>query len=479
MRNARAACAALSLLIPVALLVPVGSAGAAPPPGADLFETDPGTTQLTFQNPGTAIPAGFFGPGSDPFVGQVHFGGVPLGTFEGKAIGDADTVVRRAAPPPGAPAAVAPIELVELSLQSVDPITVTYNGGQARERWSVGVSPSPSVRSQGLIFVDEQGSFDSQLQVLPLLTFTRVPDGQQRSLDMGSLPPQVRGALTFQQQDAPWRDGCVLPALAVPGLNDGFCPGLTPGGEKKLTVEQALFASHGVYPAQPSLEHFHCYSLKRSRFRSRTVALRDQFGARRAQVRRRGELCNPVRKNREPFANRRAHLQCYGAAGKPLNRLVAVQNQFGSQRLLVGSPRRLCLPSEKRFFRPGAPRAFPRIQTPIDHFQCYSVRARGPLWAASPVRNVNVAVRRVKLSDQFLSRGALVGEAFQLCAPVQKRWRGRVTPLQHPVKHLVCYAINRRNVIRRVQIRNQFERRAALTRRSVSLCVPSNKLILR
>jgi hypothetical protein len=472
MRNARAARAALALLLPTVLLLPVGSAAATPPPGVDLFETDPGTTQLTFQNPGTAIPPGFFGPGSDPFTGQVNFGGVPLETFQGKSIGDADTVVQRQPAPPGAPAGAVPIELVELSLQSVEPITVTYAGGQTPEPWSVTVSPSPSVRSQGVIFIDEAGTFDSQFQVLPLLTFTRIADGQQRALDMGSLPPEVRGALNFQQANAPWRNGCVLPALAVRGLNDGFCPGLTPGGEKKLTVEQALFASHGIYPAQPSLEHFHCYSLKRSPFRRRAVALRDQFGARRAPVPRRGELCNPARKNGEPFVNRRAHLQCYGTAGKPLNRLVAVQNQFGSQRLLVKSPRRLCLPSEKRRFRRAAPRAFPRIQTAVDHFQCYSVRDRSPLWAASPVRGV-------KLSDQFLGRGARIGKAFQLCAPVQKRWRGRVTPLQHPVKHLVCYTINRRNVIRRVQIRNQFERRAVLTRRSLSLCVPSNKLVLR
>jgi len=323
-----------------------------------------------------------------------------------------------------------------------------------------------------VIFIQDTGTFDSQLQVIPLLTFTRFSDGQQRSLDMASLPPTLRNALIFQQQNAPWRNGCVLPALSVPGLNDGFCPGLTPGGEKVLTVEQALFASHGIYPVQPSLEHLHCYSLRRSPFRARTVALRDQFGARRARVARRGELCNPVRKNSEPFVNKRAHLQCYGSGGRPLNRLVAVQNQFGSQRLLVKSPRRLCVPSEKRIVRRGQTRGFPRIQVPVDHFQCYAVKRRSRLWAVNPVRSV-------KLSDQFGRRGARVGEAFQLCAPAQKRWKGRVTRLQHPVKHLVCYRIDRRNVARRAQIRNQFERRIVLTRRSVALCVPSNKLVLR
>ncbi|MEX2447744.1 MAG: hypothetical protein WD404_03255 [Solirubrobacterales bacterium] len=149
-----------------------------------------------------------------------------------------------------------------------------------------------------------------------------------------------------------------------------------------------------------------------------------------------------------------------------------MQNQFGSQRLLVKSPQRLCVPSEKRIVRRRKARPFQRIQTPIDHFQCYGVVSRSPLFAVQRVRGV-------KLSDQFGRRAARLGKPFQLCAPAQKRWKKRLTPLQHPVKHLVCYRVNRRNVVRLAQIRNQFERRIVLTRRSVALCVPSNKLVLR
>lgn len=488
----------------IALLVPASSAGAAPAPGFDLFETDPESTQLAFvaggttvspglvgpgagillpgtgstpitiPGPGTAIPSDFFGPGSDPFVGRVNFGGVPLGSFKGRDVGDADTIVRRGAPPASNPAGAAPIELIQLSLQSVDPITVTYEGGRRSERWSVEVSPSRSVPSRGEILIRDDSTFDSQLLVVPLLTFTRLSDGQRRTLDMASLSPEAANALTFRQQRAPWRSGCVLPALAVRGLNDDFCPGLTPKGGKVLTVEQALLASHGIYPVQPALEHFQCYSTVRSAFRSRGVVLRDQFGIRKARVGRRAELCNPVEKNGEPLVNRSEHLQCYTTRGRALNRLVSVQNQFGSQRLLVKRPRRLCLPTVKRIALFGGVRKFlPNAQVPIDHFQCYGVKRKSALLAEKPVRFV-------KLNDQFGGRAAQVGPPYELCAPVQKGAKGQVTRVRHPVKHLVCYRLKPLGESpRRVLIRNQFELRIVRTLRSFSLCVPSNKLVLR
>jgi hypothetical protein len=432
------------------------TAGADPiSPGFDLFETDPGSTYLQFQSPDTAVPPSFFGPGSDPFAGQVHFGGDPLLTFQGQSIGDTDTVVQRlnAADPASLSGATVPIEMVQLSLQSIEPITVTYNGGQSSELWDVHASLSPTSKSNGAIFIEPLGTFGSQLQVIPLLTFTRLSDGNQL------------------EDGAPWRAGCVPPALAVPGVNDGFCPGLTTGGEKQLTVEQAALAAHGVYPAQPALEHFECYTTKRQRFRRLRVGLRDQFGARKARVTARAELCNPAQKRIEPFINTRAHLQCYRTSGPALKKPVAVRNQFGSQRLLVGKPRRLCLPSQKRLVRRRGKSRFKPIQIPIDHFQCYSVSKLTPLRAVQ-------SPGRFRLSDQFGRRAAGLGRPFQLCAPAEKTLRRKVTPLQHPVRHLVCYRIKPKAVSRRVQIRNQFETRILRTRKSVALCVPSNKLVL-
>jgi hypothetical protein len=467
--------AAVAALAAIAWVVPAGQASAQlPGAGFDLFETDPGSTQFTFPPPGNdppLIPPDFFGPGSEPFVGEVHFGGIPIETFAGKPVGDADTVVQRHDPSPLSPPGLIPIEIAALSLTSMQPITVLYSDGHT-EQWDAQVDISPRVPSLGNMFVDDPAKvFDTQLRVIPLFEFTRVSDGAERSLDVGALPPGNQASPLFIQNDAPWRPGCVPPALSVPGLNDGFCPGQTPGGQKRLAVEQGLLASHGVYPAQPALEHFQCYSVKRSRFKARTVRLSDQFGDRKARVAKRAELCNPARKNGEPFRNRRAHLQCYATRGPALKRLVDVQNQFGSQRLLVKAPRRLCVPSQKRIVRRGKKRRFPRIQARIDHLQCYAVAPQGPLWAVQRVRGV-------KLADQFGRRGTKLGKPFQLCAPAQKVFRKRTTPIQHPVHHLLCYKVKPRKVRRLVQIRNQFERPRLLTRKAVALCVPTNKLAL-
>ncbi len=96
-----------------------------------------------------AIPADFFGPGSDPFTGQIELDGFP---FDPLAFGDADTIIQRSyepvSPSLGEPnAGTVEIEIIELSLISIQPITVTYNGGQDPEEWFVDVrlsdTPSP------------------------------------------------------------------------------------------------------------------------------------------------------------------------------------------------------------------------------------------------------------------------------------------------------------------------------------------------
>ena len=127
-------------------------------PGFDLFETDPGHTAFTFQAPCTQIPPGFFDPGSQPYVGTVQLGGVPLRSFNGHPVGDADTIVRRlqpAGPFPGT--AVVPIELVQLHLQSAEPITVRYLsvplGGAATEANNSCGAPALSADGNAAAFV--------------------------------------------------------------------------------------------------------------------------------------------------------------------------------------------------------------------------------------------------------------------------------------------------------------------------------------
>ena len=455
----RQATGALALALLWTLLPGVARAQPTVPAGYDLFETDPQSTHFDLQ-----LPADFFAPGSDPFQGQIKFSGVPLETFMGHNTGDADTIVRRmqaADPTPGVPVTV-PIELVALSLLSVEPITVTFNGGQFPQQWDVQANLSTTQPSQGQMTIDKTspsgGTFSSQLPVVPLLTFVDLGDGQTRVLDGAILPPE---ALTLSATGVPWRTGCILPALHVPGLNDGFCPSFTPDGQKQLTIEQALLVHHGVRPAQPAQEHFKCYLLKKAPFKQRKVQVTDVFGTRKATVIGRHELCNPVRKNNEPFINKRAHLVCYGIDGVDPQKGVSVRNQFGSQRLLVREARRLCLPTQKRKLQ----QSFQPIQSPIDHRQCYRVEPLGSLLRQGPIGQVT-------LTDQFGVETVDIGQPVQLCVPVQKN----ASQVKHVVHAAVCYAIA--DALKRVtiEIKNQFERRQITTKKPIMLCVPSARV---
>lgn len=464
-----------------AVLFLVLAASAAPaqaaPAGYDFFTTDPVTTVFKFNDVFT-IPADFFDPGSQPFSGEVHFGGEHVGTFQNQDTGDADTIVQRKNPanlvPPFPAADMVPIELVQLNLVSVEPITVQV--GSATQTWDVRATLSPTRTSQGQMMItktgDQGGTFSSQMMVTPLFTFTRSTDGAQRTLDLGSptIPPTAMNALVLQADNVPWRDGCVPPALPLPGLNDNFCPGLTTDGQKQLTIEAALLAQHGIYPAQPRLEHFQCYDALQvgRRFKRRSVALTDQFGRRKTRVLRPLELCNPAMKQQEPFINKTEHLKCYSITSSKFDsRFVAVRNQFGAGRLKVVRPYRLCLPSTKQVVRRirHRPPIMSMVPT-IDHFQCYTVTGQGRFKS-----------RKVRLTDQFGRVSVRVIVPKQLCNPVKKN----DTTILHPVQHLVCYRIKpagRRFRKRLVQVTNQFGTELLAMTRPRTLCVPSLKLAL-
>jgi hypothetical protein len=436
------------------------------PAGFDLLETDPESSYFDFAA-GTAIPAGFFDPGSDAFTGRVPLAGVPLGTFGANRAGDADTVVHRLSSVNVPPAAPVPIEIVALNLVSVQPITVTYGGGSP-EAWDVDITLAASPPSTGQLTITPTGpmggTFSSQFAVHPVLTFTRISDATQRTLTPGFAEQFITGGTP------PWRFGCVAPALRLPGVNDGFCPGLVPTPPaKSLVVHQGNPpAQHAVYPAQEALEHFVCYTVTQPPFASVPVHLADQFASRNANVLRRAELCNPAQKNAEPWFNHKAHLQCYVLAGPGIDQVRAVRNQLGSQRLLIGKPDRLCAPTEKRKLPNGSFVPIPPALTP-DHFQCYGVQPAGPLQSPHPISQVD-------LRDQFgLRQGVDIGPPVRLCAPVEKIHNAVVTPIQHPVQHLVCYSITQPARRRDVEIRNQFEQQVLQTIRPVELCVPSVK----
>ncbi|MHC4498102.1 MAG: hypothetical protein ACYS21_03200, partial [Planctomycetota bacterium] len=139
----------------------------------------------------TEIPADFFGPGSDPFEGAVSaMGHDPL----------SDATILRTAqghvPPPFPSSDAIPIELLELNLQSAEPITVTYNGGLDPEEWDVTVDLSVWPAPWGTLNATKThcngGTYTSELSVQPRFTFTKSADPcEVRVFDTGfeGVPP--------------------------------------------------------------------------------------------------------------------------------------------------------------------------------------------------------------------------------------------------------------------------------------------------
>ncbi len=170
-----------------------------------------------------------------------------------------------------------PIEIVALSLQSAQPITVTYNGGMDPELWDVQVCLSDSGQQQGSMTIRKThangGNFDSTLPETPKLIFVREVDSEVRVIDP---TPQI----DFQATDGRWvhNPDPLLQVVRVPpgGIVDGNCDGIPDpplpgtsnfapgvwslgdecalpgvGQVKRLTPEQAMLAAHGVIIAQP------------------------------------------------------------------------------------------------------------------------------------------------------------------------------------------------------------------------------------
>ncbi|MCP3902550.1 MAG: hypothetical protein GY715_02855 [Planctomycetes bacterium] len=137
------------------------------------------------------IPADFFGKGSDPFADTICFQGEPLGVvtlpgFGPLDFGDADTLVTRPSDPfdrcdlPSANSVQVPIQMEQLDLVSVSPITVTFNGGQDPEDWDVRVRVDGSAgQPAGSSLTATKthcngGTFDSTISVCPTFIFTKV-----------------------------------------------------------------------------------------------------------------------------------------------------------------------------------------------------------------------------------------------------------------------------------------------------------------
>ena len=153
----------------------------------------------------TPIPADFFGPGSDPFDGVVAFQGLPLETNPAGALGLGDTVVERSSdtlPLDIGQSDVVPVEIVALSLVSVQPIEVTQlGGGGASTFWDVHVCLSSAGQTPGSMTItrdsSDGGTFDSSFSVTAKFLFLEVGGTGMAEMDCGvglCSPLQLEGS---------------------------------------------------------------------------------------------------------------------------------------------------------------------------------------------------------------------------------------------------------------------------------------------
>ena len=161
--------------------------------GDDAWLTSGPGTEFSFGNTaGPAIPADFFGPGSDPFEGTIALTGNPVCSVPPGVLEATDTIVRRLTDTGDLDQGpqVVDVEIIALSLVSIEPITVTFNGGQNPEDWDVEVHLSSTVpQPTGSMTItkthENGGVFESSFKVVPSFVFTHTTLPSSVELDCG------------------------------------------------------------------------------------------------------------------------------------------------------------------------------------------------------------------------------------------------------------------------------------------------------
>jgi hypothetical protein len=178
---------------------------------------------------------------------------------------------------------------------------------------------------------------------------------------------------------------------------------------------------------EETLDHLKCYRVRRnSAFNPNGVSLEDQFEDVDMTVLRPYRLCNPVDKEDEGINDPTEHQMCYQirdtvAQPRFRRREVRVENQFGTQILVVTRPETLCTPAEKD-----------NIVSDLngDRMKCYRV--------VQKVGQRDFEERVVTLEDQFETKETTVIKPVLLCNPVALD----DDPITSPTCHQVCYRID-------------------------------------
>lgn len=161
--------------------------------GNDFWVTDPGTTYDDVNLPANAIA-----PGSLAYQGRVYLAGDPQ---NGNPY---DTSIRREQSV-RVPASTT-LNVDELNLKSVSPLSVDFSDGSQRN-CDMLVTKSPTVASKGSMSINSNGTFSSNLKIIPKLTFV-CSDGLSNNpknrtvteLDTGS--PLIQAVMRKQAAEA-------------------------------------------------------------------------------------------------------------------------------------------------------------------------------------------------------------------------------------------------------------------------------------
>ena len=198
-----------------------------------------------------------------------------------------------------------------------------------------------------------------------------------------------------------------------------------------------LLLSLGLVTAAPMaaqstvLDHFKCYRAWGMDHIEEPVYLEDQFGFVDAVVIEAQFFCNPVEKWDDgmvpPILNWDHHLTLYSLyhAEEPQERIVKVENQFGTQQLVVSDPVLLGVPTWK--LDPGE--HSPPVG--LDHFLLYEV-IEGP--------SVEVVVGLYDYNFDYYE-DVWVLEPVYFANPVRTTAAWGQTEIESPEAHLVFYRI--------------------------------------
>lgn len=281
--------------------------------------------------------------------------------------------------------------------------------------------------------------------------------------------PAAGGAATDLTDASPYPTGTEISIKAVPNQFYQFVSWSAPGGTfADADAPETTF----TMPAQDvtvtanfvgSLDHATGYLVDQATEPSieSLVYLEDQFGPVIAAVGPALGFCNPVEKLHNdvltPISHPDHHLALYpiGYEGEPQVWFVEVDNQFGTQQLVVSGPFGLAVPTQKAGHEPPVD---------LDHYLLYEVIDGSSVEAV------------VGLNDQFGNQpNVSVYEPILFANPVRKTYGDEITEIVNPDVHGVLYVIESNYTEEEVQVVNQFGNQTLYMYGPVLLAVPSEK----